>query len=81
MFSQSLYSLDLIEHFLGKVDEATQEARVDEKLNGHVGKSVFLFYYFYTIYVLHISHFLLCYVSQSRQKEPSVKSFCSPLPV
>ncbi|XP_050344048.1 transcriptional regulator ATRX homolog isoform X2 [Nymphalis io] len=37
VFSQSLYSLDLIEHFLGKVDEATQEARVDEKLNGHVG--------------------------------------------
>lgn len=38
MFSQSLYSLDLIEHFLGKVDEATQEARIDEKLAGHVGK-------------------------------------------
>nr|XP_032518493.1 transcriptional regulator ATRX homolog isoform X2 [Danaus plexippus plexippus] len=37
VFSQSLYSLDLIEHFLGKVDDATQEARVDEKLNGHVG--------------------------------------------
>ncbi|CAH2269212.1 jg1732 [Pararge aegeria aegeria] len=37
VFSQSLYSLDLIEHFLGKVDEATQEGRVDEKLNGHVG--------------------------------------------
>ncbi|CAK1543220.1 unnamed protein product [Leptosia nina] len=37
VFSQSLYSLDLIEHFLGKVDEATQEARVDEKLGGHVG--------------------------------------------
>ncbi|XP_045488405.1 transcriptional regulator ATRX homolog isoform X2 [Pieris rapae] len=37
VFSQSLYSLDLIEHFLGKVDEATQEGRVDEKLGGHVG--------------------------------------------
>ncbi|XP_041981672.1 transcriptional regulator ATRX homolog isoform X3 [Aricia agestis] len=37
VFSQSLYSLDLIEHFLGKVDEATQEGRVDEKLNGYVG--------------------------------------------
>ncbi|CAH0727160.1 unnamed protein product, partial [Brenthis ino] len=37
VFSQSLYSLDLIEHFLGKVDEATQEGRVDEKLNSHVG--------------------------------------------
>ncbi|XP_052741956.1 transcriptional regulator ATRX homolog isoform X1 [Bicyclus anynana] len=35
VFSQSLYSLDLIEHFLGKVDEATQSERVDEKLNGH----------------------------------------------
>ncbi|CAG9788328.1 unnamed protein product [Diatraea saccharalis] len=37
VFSQSLYSLDLIEHFLGKVDEATQEGRIDEKLAGHVG--------------------------------------------
>ncbi|CAB3247090.1 unnamed protein product [Arctia plantaginis] len=37
VFSQSLYSLDLIEHFLGKVDEATQEGRIDEKLGGHVG--------------------------------------------
>ncbi|XP_072930317.1 uncharacterized protein [Epargyreus clarus] len=37
VFSQSLYSLDLIEHFLGKVDDATQEGRVDEKLGGHVG--------------------------------------------
>ncbi|XP_013172876.1 PREDICTED: transcriptional regulator ATRX homolog isoform X1 [Papilio xuthus] len=37
VFSQSLYSLDLIEHFLAKVDEATQEGRIDEKLGGHVG--------------------------------------------
>ncbi|XP_026313758.1 transcriptional regulator ATRX isoform X2 [Hyposmocoma kahamanoa] len=37
VFSQSLYSLDLIEHFLGKVDEATQDGRIDEKLGGHVG--------------------------------------------
>ncbi|VVD00578.1 unnamed protein product [Leptidea sinapis] len=37
VFSQSLYSLDLIEHFLGKVDDATQEGRVDEKLGGHIG--------------------------------------------
>ncbi|XP_068631359.1 transcriptional regulator ATRX homolog isoform X2 [Battus philenor] len=37
VFSQSLYSLDLIEHFLGKVDEASQEGRIDEKLGGHVG--------------------------------------------
>ncbi|XP_059062781.1 transcriptional regulator ATRX homolog [Achroia grisella] len=37
VFSQSLYSLDLIEHFLGKVDEATQEGRIDEKLGSHVG--------------------------------------------
>ncbi|KAG7301961.1 hypothetical protein JYU34_013405 [Plutella xylostella] len=37
VFSQSLYSLDLIEHFLGKIDEATQEARIDEKLGNHVG--------------------------------------------
>ncbi|KAJ0175997.1 hypothetical protein K1T71_008171 [Dendrolimus kikuchii] len=37
VFSQSLYSLDLIEHFLGKVDEATQEGRIDEKLASHVG--------------------------------------------
>ncbi|XP_063538258.1 transcriptional regulator ATRX homolog [Cydia strobilella] len=37
VFSQSLYSLDLIEYFLGKVDEATQEGRIDEKLAGHVG--------------------------------------------
>jgi hypothetical protein len=38
VFSQSLYSLDLIEHFLGKVDEATQDGRIDDKLNSHVGK-------------------------------------------
>lgn len=38
VFSQSLYSLDLIEHFLGKVDDATQEGRVDDKLGGHIGK-------------------------------------------
>ncbi|GBP37933.1 Transcriptional regulator ATRX homolog [Eumeta japonica] len=37
VFSQSLYSLDLIEHFLGKVDEATQDGRIDEKLCGHIG--------------------------------------------
>lgn len=37
VFSQSLYSLDLIEHFLGKVDEATQEGRIDDKLGRHVG--------------------------------------------
>ncbi|XP_028027063.1 transcriptional regulator ATRX homolog isoform X4 [Bombyx mandarina] len=37
VFSQSLYSLDLIEHFLGKVDDATQAGRIDEKLGGHMG--------------------------------------------
>ncbi|KPJ17235.1 Transcriptional regulator ATRX-like [Papilio machaon] len=39
VFSQSLYSLDLIEHFLAKVDEATQEGRIDEKLGGHVART------------------------------------------
>lgn len=40
VFSQSLYSLDLIEHFLGKVDEATQDGRIDDKLGGHVGEYI-----------------------------------------
>jgi len=37
VFSQSLYSLDLIEHFLERVDEATQNDEYDEKLMGHKG--------------------------------------------
>lgn len=37
VFSQSLYSLDLIEQFLWKIDEATQKNETNENLAGHVG--------------------------------------------
>lgn len=55
VFSQSLYSLDVIEHFLSKVDEFTQQARKDDdeehaeqskKLGGFAGSwSLGLDYY------------------------------------
>lgn len=35
VFSQSLYSLDVIEHFLSKVDEFTQQARKDGDEDEH----------------------------------------------
>ncbi|KAF3425464.1 hypothetical protein E2986_03490 [Frieseomelitta varia] len=37
VFSQSLYSLSLIEHFLEKIDNATQNDEVSEYIDGHVG--------------------------------------------
>ena len=37
VFSQSLYSLSLIEHFLEKIDSATQNDEVSEYIDGHVG--------------------------------------------
>ncbi|XP_054270092.1 transcriptional regulator ATRX homolog isoform X2 [Macrosteles quadrilineatus] len=37
VFSQSLFSLDLIEYFLDKIDCATQEGRLDENLDNHQG--------------------------------------------
>ncbi|XP_034242140.1 transcriptional regulator ATRX homolog isoform X2 [Thrips palmi] len=37
VFSQSLFSLDVIEYFLGKIDEATQKGVEDEALDGHRG--------------------------------------------
>ncbi|XP_075212538.1 ATRX chromatin remodeler XNP isoform X2 [Lycorma delicatula] len=37
VFSQSLYSLDLIEHFLRKIDEATQKGEVNPLLCNHTG--------------------------------------------
>lgn len=37
VFSQSLYSLDVIEHFLSLIDENTQNDKEDAKLGGHKG--------------------------------------------
>ncbi|XP_044744842.1 transcriptional regulator ATRX homolog [Coccinella septempunctata] len=37
VFSQSLYALNLIEYFLGKVDEATQNGDAEEKTCGYTG--------------------------------------------
>lgn len=37
LFSQSLFSLDLIEYFLKKVDQATEENKLDESLGNHAG--------------------------------------------
>uniref|UniRef100_A0A1B6I3A5 Transcriptional regulator ATRX n=1 Tax=Homalodisca liturata TaxID=320908 RepID=A0A1B6I3A5_9HEMI len=37
VFSQSLFSLDLIEYFLEKVDKATEENRIDQTLGNHTG--------------------------------------------
>ncbi|KAE8745380.1 hypothetical protein FOCC_FOCC007928, partial [Frankliniella occidentalis] len=37
VFSQSLFSLDVIEYFLAKVDEATQNDTVNELVDGHRG--------------------------------------------
>ncbi|XP_046668986.1 LOW QUALITY PROTEIN: transcriptional regulator ATRX homolog [Homalodisca vitripennis] len=37
VFSQSLFSLDLIEYFLDKIDTATQENRLEENLGNHQG--------------------------------------------
>ncbi|KAK3930445.1 Transcriptional regulator ATRX-like protein [Frankliniella fusca] len=37
VFSQSLYSLDIIEYFLGKIDEATQSGKGSELVDGHTG--------------------------------------------
>lgn len=37
MFSQSLYSLTLIEQFLSQIDEAEQRNVISEKLEGHTG--------------------------------------------
>lgn len=37
VFSQSLYSLDLIEHFLGQIDDATQRGQISPELGGHFG--------------------------------------------
>ncbi|KOX81255.1 Transcriptional regulator ATRX like protein [Melipona quadrifasciata] len=37
VFSQSLYSLSLIEHFLEKIDNATQNDEVSEYIDGHFG--------------------------------------------
>ncbi|XP_068081262.1 transcriptional regulator ATRX [Anabrus simplex] len=36
VFSQSLYSLDLIEYFLGRIDAANQSGEPDEKLDNHM---------------------------------------------
>lgn len=36
IFSQSLYSLNVIEYFLNKIDEATQN-KTSENLDGYVG--------------------------------------------
>ncbi|KAK9877516.1 hypothetical protein WA026_018624 [Henosepilachna vigintioctopunctata] len=40
VFSQSLYALNAIEHFLEKVDEATQNGNADEKTCGFTGSWV-----------------------------------------
>ncbi|XP_021926690.1 transcriptional regulator ATRX-like isoform X1 [Zootermopsis nevadensis] len=37
VFSQSLYSLDLIEYFLARVDSATQDGETKESLDGNTG--------------------------------------------
>lgn len=37
VFSQSLYSLDVIEHFLNLIDNSTQENKADDKLAKHMG--------------------------------------------
>lgn len=37
VFSQSLFSLDVIEHFLKRIDENTQNPDPEAKLAGHIG--------------------------------------------
>lgn len=46
VFSQSLFSLDVIQYFLNKVDEATQKGVEDENLDGHQGSWTFGVDYF-----------------------------------
>lgn len=37
VFSQSLFSLDLIEYFLDKIDASLQEDKLEERLGNHQG--------------------------------------------